>query len=797
MITTRLNPSLFLCGAALLVGCSTSPSSMDASTSMTTKTMSYSPQTDASVLQYVDPFIGTGGHGHTFPGAVVPFGMVQLSPDNVSKGWDWTAGYNYSDDELVGFSHTHLSGTGVGDLLDILVMPFRGDYSARRKAGNGFVISQYSHEKESASPGYYRVELEGEQVAAELTATERVGVHRYSFDETANGNENSNESSDQNNNKNNPAQILIDLGYAQNYDKSVATQLRVLDDHTVVGYRISTGWAKHQPVYFVAEFNQSFSHQLYIDGKPVDGQIIQGENSRISEIVLRFDDANTMPVEAKVGLSYVSIQGAKENLHAEAADLTFDQVKMQAEEKWAKQLNTFRVTDDHHDNKVKFYTALYHSFLAPQIFNDVNGAFYGADGSAHFNATLDKSDEKSHYERYSLFSLWDTFRALHPLLTISDSDKVNDMVKSMLGFYQETGVLPTWDLMSNETDVMIGYHAVPVIVDAYLKGLTDADPELIFAAVKASATQKRFGIDLYDEYGYIPSELEVEAVSKTLEYAFDDWAIAQLAKALGKDDEFAYFQKRAQSYQRLFDDSTGFMRGKTADGEWVKNFSPTHVEHRKTDYTEANAWQYTWYVPHDVEGLINGFGSEAAFVSKLDELFTTSSSMEGDVSPDISGLIGQYAHGNEPCHHVPYLYSFTNEKWKGEARIREIREAMYKTGPEGLSGNDDLGQMSAWYVFSALGFYPVNPASGDYVLGTPLFDKVEIALPDQKTFVITKQGESKQMESKQGENKQGKNKEDNNGENYVKSVQLNQAPLNNPQFSHKQLMNGGTLNFQF
>ena len=736
-----------LCALGGLSGCATSSVSSTQQASVSKATIMQ--VADEQLLQYADPFIGTGGHGHTFPGAVVPFGMVQLSPDNPSKGWDWTSGYNYSDNQLLGFSHTHLSGTGVGDLLDVLVMPFRGDYKNRRDNELKHVVSEYSHSDESASPGYYQVGLPQEQVNAELTATERTGVHRYTFS----GQED--------------AKVLIDLGYAQNYDKSVATFMRVIDDSTLVGYRISTGWSDYQPLYFVAQFNQPFAHQFYKEGEAQAGPFINAEKS---EVVLNFGDIADKALVAKVGISYVSIDGAKQNLAAEVADFDFDNTKRQAQALWAAQLGKFKVTDDNEQAKRKFYTALYHSFLAPQTFNDVNGSYFGADGSAH---------NSQQFKRYSLFSLWDTFRALHPLLTISNGERVNDMVSSMVAFYEETGLLPSWDLMANETDVMIGYHAVPVIVDAYFKGLTDVDPELLFQALKASAMQARFGIDLFAKYGYVPSDLEVEAVSKTLEYAFDDWAIARMAKALNKNADYAYFTQRAESYKTLFDKQTGFMRGKNQQGEWVKNFSPTHVDHRTTDYTEANAWQYTWFVPHDVEGLIELFGGEAPFLNKLDTLFSTDSFMEGDVSPDISGLIGQYAHGNEPVHHVPYMYSLTSQKWKGEQRIKEIRETMYRDNPDGLSGNDDVGQMSAWYVFSALGFYPLNPADGQYVLGTPQFDSVQIQLPNDKAFTI------KRVHSAE------------DAGDYVKEATLNGQPVNMNTISHSDLMQGGELIFTF
>lgn len=702
----------------------------------------------SDVLYYVDPFIGTGGHGHTFPGATVPFGMVQLSPDNLTKQrWDWTAGYHYSDETLIGFSHTHLSGTGIGDLLDILVMPFVSRYPQNTNNAVEHVYSSYQKDNEQASAGYYSVYLENEDIKAELTSTARVGVHRYTFG-----------------NKGTP-QLLIDLGYAQNYDKAIDTFFKVENETTLVGYRKSSGWAKFQPVYFVMEFSEKFDYQLFNNKQVVTGSELQAEKT---EAVLSFKQLHESKITVKVGISYASIEGARRNIAMEAPEFDFDKTKLAAEDAWRQQLSKIEVIDNDQVSKTKFYTALYHSFIAPHLFSDANGEYYGADGKTH------KADG---YNRYTLFSLWDTFRALHPLLTITNPELVDDLVKSMMAFYDEAGLLPTWDLMSNETDVMIGYHAVPVIVDAYLKGLTSVDPEKLFAASKKSAMQDRFGIDLFREYGYIPSELEVEAVSKTLEYAYDDWAIAQLAKALDKTEEYQYFAKRSQAYKTLFDKNVGFMRGKNQQGEWVENFSPTHVEHRKTDYTEANAWQYTWFVPHDVSGLIDLFGSEKTFINKLDALFSVSSVMEGDVSPDISGLIGQYAHGNEPGHHIPYLYAFTQEKWKGEAKIREIRESMYRAEPDGLAGNDDVGQMSSWYVLSALGFYPVNPADGRYVFGTPLFDEVTLNLKNGKKFTI----------------KQSNNTD----ENYVETTTLNYKKLERNFIKYSELMENGELLFSF
>jgi predicted alpha-1,2-mannosidase len=705
------------------------------------------------VLQYVDPLIGTGGHGHTFPGAVVPFGMVQLSPDNPSKGWDWTSGYHHSDNVLIGFSHTHLSGTGVGDLLDILLMPLQGDYEQQQSNEHKRPFALYDHADEQASPGFYQLNLPKLGVKAELSASERVGVHRYSYSNSQ------------------AAKLLLDLGYAQNYDKSVVTFLKVEDAYTISGYRMSTGWAKYQPLYFVATFNQPFAAQLYQDGKAVKGQLLQTEKG---QAVLDFGALPGQALVGKVALSYVSIDGAKANLAAEVPHFSFDRVKAEAAQRWAAQLGRFRVTDPDETAKTKFYTALYHSFLAPQLFSDADGRYLGADGAVH-QPILDGNQQQ--IPRYTLFSLWDTFRALHPLLTITDPSRVDPMMHSLLGFYDETGLLPTWDLMSNETDVMIGYHAVPVLADAYLKGLTSASAQRILQAAKASALQPRFGIDLFGRYGYVPSDLDVEAVSKTLEYAFDDHAIAKIALAAGAQADADYFANRAQAYRQLFDAGSGFFRGKTSQGAWVSPFNPIYVAHRSTDYTEANAWQYTFFVPHDVAGLIELYGGEAAFSAKLDQLFSMSSAMEGEVSPDITGLIGQYAHGNEPVHHVPYLYAFTRNKWQGEARIKQIRDSMYRAEPDGLAGNDDVGQMSAWYVFSALGFYPLNPVGGDFVLGTPQFAEVSLQLDHGRSLLISADP------AKPGE--------------YVSVVYWNGQPLAGQVLSYQQLMQGGTLHFTF
>ena len=712
-------------------------------------------------LLYVNPLIATGGHGHAFPGAVVPFGMVQLSPDNISQGWDWTGGYHYSANSTVGFSHTHLSGTGVGDMLDVLLLPFHGDYAAElAQAGNTHqaaraagtsnsawpqISRRYSHDDEVAQAGYYALGLAEDGIRAELTATERVGVHRYSFSQAK------------------AAQLLLDLGYAQNFDKPVAGYLRQIDPYTLVGYRFSTGWARLQPLHFVARFDKPFTLQLFQSGKAVAGQLLQAEHVAA---VLNFGALAGQQLQAAVALSYVSIDGAKANLAAEVPQLQFDTIKTQAHARWRAQLSRVQLSVDaetaatkaaaqyqhstgNQARLTKFYTALYHSALAPQLFSDVDGRYFAADGSirqteqvnhtpAERNGTGPASQRRS--QHYSLFSLWDTFRGLHPLLTITEPTRVDDMMQSLYRFYQANGLLPSWDLMSNETDVMIGYHAVPVLADAYFKGLTTLTARQLLDASLASARQRRFGIDLLARYGYVPSDLEVEAVSKTLEYAFDDHAIARLALAAGDEAVAGEFSARAAAYQQLFDRSSGFMRGKTAKGAWVTPFNPLYVDHRVTDYTEANAWQYSFFVPHQVDKLVQLYGGADAFVARLNQMFTMSSKMDGNVSPDITGLIGQYAHGNEPVHHVPYLFALAGAPADGERWIRQIRDTMYRALPDGLAGNDDLGQMSAWYVLSSFGFYPVNPVDDGYVRGVPEFRQLQLQLSDGKVLRIRTEG---------------------------------------------------------
>ncbi len=709
-----------------------------------------SAATDGSLARFIDPFIGTGGHGHTYPGAAFPYGMVQVSPDSGKQGWDWVAGYHHSDTTIAGFTHTHLSGTGIGDLCDILVMPLL--------AGAGMpgdIQSPFTHDKEKASAGYYSVELLGSSVRVELTATKRVGLHRYYFPRMAVSTQ--------------PG-VVVDLGHDLNGDHSTDTQLTIEGPTTLSGYRRSSGWAKDQVVYFVIRFsspimtfNLGTNSQSTAESRQVKDKQVKG----VFRFVLRPGD----PLLVKVGISCASIEGAHKNLERELPGWEFDEIRKDATEAWERKLQRARVQTPDADRKKIFYTALYHSMLAPTLFCDVDGTYRGADGQVH---------QTYGFLHHTVFSLWDTFRALHPLLTLIQPDKVDDLVQSMMAFSRESGLLPVWPLWGNETNTMIGYHAVPVIVDAISKGLTTVNRSEALEAMKKSATQQGRGLKYLtspDTKGYIPSDGDNESVSKTLEYAFDDWCIAQLAGKLDRAVDQRTFQARAGFYRNVFDSSTGFVRGRLADGSWRTPFSPLLADRTRSDFTEGNAWQYTWFAPHDVRGLIGLMGGADAFVKKLDELFDQQSQVEGaDASPDISGLIGQYAHGNEPSHHIAYLYAYAGAPWKTAERVRQITKTLYRTGPEGLCGNEDCGQMSAWYILSSIGFYPVNPADGNYVIGTPHFEKVTLDLGGGRILNVEASGLS-----------------DTNI--YVQGVTLNGKPVDRAWVSHSEIVTGGTLKF--
>ena len=717
------------------------------------KQMDSSTVEQESLVSHVNPFIGTGGHGHTFPGATLPFGMVQLSPDTHNRGWDWCSGYHYSDSSIMGFSHTHLSGTGRGDLMDILVMPGTGkvhwEPGSRENPDEGY-RSRFDHDDEKASPGYYEVFLKDYNIKASLTVTPRTGFHQYEFPSSEEGH------------------ILFDLTHGRPGDKEVAAYIDVKNDSLITGLRQSSGWAEHQYVYFAARFSKPFkSHHFHLDGALADSMIMA--KGTMVKGVFQFDTDEGETVGVKVGISAVSEEGALLNLDTENPEWDFEAVKTQAEKIWEEELGKLRVASDNTKNKEIFYTAAYHSYLAPYLFTDVDGKFRGVDQGIH---------TAEGFQRYTVFSLWDTFRATHPLFTLTQKEKVSIFIKSMLSHYQECGLLPEWSLVGNETHTMIGYHAVPVIADAYFKGIRDFDVDLAYEAMKNSAMQDHFGLDHFREYGYIPSELENKSVSKTLEYAYDDWCIAQMAKALGKQEDYRYFMDRVMTYTNVFDASVGFMRGRKADGSWITPFDPTYSSHSGYDFVEANAWQYTWFVPQDVEGLVNLMGGEEKFITKLDALFNTEIDIKGeDVSMDISGLIGQYAHGNEPSHHIAYLYNYAGQPWKTQERVHQICQKLYDNTPDGLSGNEDCGQMSAWFIFSAMGFYPVNPMGGIYVLGKPLFKTIVLDVGNGKLFSI------------EADNLSETNK-------YVQSATLNGTPLDRTWISHKELANGGELVFE-
>ncbi|WP_158797199.1 GH92 family glycosyl hydrolase [Pedobacter sp. L105] len=670
-----------------------------------------------NLTQYVDPIIGSSGHGHVFVGANVPFGAVQLGPINVFEGWDWCSGYHYSSNTIVGFTHTHLSGTGIGDLNDVLIMPATGtlhlNKGTKEDTENGY-LSTFSHDHEVTKAGYYSVVLDKYHIKAELTATERVGFHRYTFAP----------------NQDKP-HVMLDLGDGIGWDRPVDTYIKQVDPTTLVGYRYSAGWAKDQRLYFAIKLSQPIDHLVLYDSTVVVPGVA-GKAVRM-KAVLNFKSINKNVLQLKVGISPVSYENALANITAEAPGWSFDEIVAQSTSKWNKELSKIQIKGSDDVKKV-FYTAMYHTMIAPSIYNDANGDYLGTDKKVY---------HQPGFNNYTTFSLWDTYRAFHPLYTILHPDKVSDIVNTFLAIYKQQGLLPVWHLMGNETNTMIGYHAVPIIVDAYLKGFRNYDTALAYEAIKKSAMQQTDGIEYIQQLKYIPADKVGEAVAKGLEYAIDDYCIAQMAKAMHKMDDYAYFSKRAELYSNYFDPRVQFMRGKLADGSFRTPFDPIASVHRKDDYTEGNGWQYTWLVPQDPEGLIQLFGGEAGFTKKLDSLFTMKAVKEAGSSPDISGLVGQYAQGNEPDHHTPYLYAYAGQPWKTARVIRSITDSLYTSKPDGLCGNEDLGQMSSWYVFSAMGFYPVNPANGNYVIGSPQVDDAVIHVSATKTFEIKAEGNSK------------------------------------------------------
>ena len=708
-------------------------------------------ETRGDILRYVDPMIGADFHGHVFVGANVPFGGVQVGPSNFDQGWDWCSGYHYSDSIVRGFSQLHLSGTGCSDLGDVLVMPAIGkrqtDVGKVKDIVNGYA-SKYRHATEEVSPGYYKVVLEKYAIKVELTATERVAFHRYTFPESKD------------------ARIIIDLGEGNGNDKPVKTCLRKINETTFEGYRYSKGWANDQREYFTLEINKPVKHfALYVDGKQVDGDEAEG---KIVKGFLEFETGQEEVVLMKIGMSPVSMAGGLKNMKAEVADWDFDGVLSSAQDKWRKVLSTITIKTNDVAKKRTFYTALYHSMFAPNLFCDVDGTYRGADYKVY---------ENPGYKTYTVFSLWDTYRAAHPLFTLTAPERVSDMVNTLLAIYKEQGKLPVWHLRGSETNCMVGYSAVPVVVDACLKGFEGIDVNLAYEAVKTTATGDfEPGVKDLMERGYIPADKMKESVARSMEYAISDWAIAQLAKKLGKEADYNYFMKRSNAFKEYFDKDTKFMRGKLMNGQWRTPFDPVSAKHRDNDYCEGNAWQYIWLVPQNPEGLIDLMGGEEPFTKKLDELFSMSSELEKGASSDISGMIGQYAHGNEPSHATAYLYAYAGEHYKTAKLIHQINTTLYTDKKDGITGNEDCGQMSAWYIFSSMGFYSVNPASGMYVFGSPLFEEVSISLPANKQFVVKADGVS-----------------DSNC--YIQSVTLNGKPYTKSYITHKDIVAGGELVF--
>ncbi|MBN2279095.1 MAG: GH92 family glycosyl hydrolase [Candidatus Marinimicrobia bacterium] len=694
---------------------------------------------------FVDPFIGTDAHGHTFPGATVPFGMVQLSPDTDTEGWDWCSGYHSSDKSIMGFSHKHLSGTGASDYGDILFMPTVGGIKFHPGPKDDPQLgyrSSFSHKQEASSPGYYKVHLRDYDIDVELTATVRTGFHRYTYPKSEQSN------------------IIIDLESGI-HDRPIRAYMKIVGDNEIHGYRESTGWAAHQRIYFAAKFSKTIeSFGFQVDGKEA-GKVSEVSGRNIVGYVSFKTEANEK-VDVKVGISAVDLDGAMKNLVAESLDKNFEQVKQEADDLWNQYLSALEI-EGTEEVKTKFYTALYHSVIAPNVFMDIDHRYRGMDGKIH---------RSEGFTNYTVFSLWDTFRATHPLFTILYPDRVNDMMHSFLKKYEQSGLLPVWELDANETNCMIGYNALPVIADAYIKGIRDYDVEKLYEAMKTSAMQNIRGSDVYRQYSFIPSDIEIESVSKTLEYAYGDWCIAMMAKAMGKTEDYDDYIRRAQFYQNVFDDQTKFMRPKQ-NGRFEPFFNPKAVS---GDYTEANAWQYSFFVPQDLTNLIRIYGGSDSIDKKLDQMFNEKSDLAGNHQADITGLIGQYAHGNEPSHHMAYLYNYIGKPWKSQKILRQIMEELYTTGRDGICGNEDCGQMSSWYVLSSIGFYPVTPGTDVYVIGSPEVKNAKIKVPSGKIFEIDVLNQS--------------------GENiYIKDISLNGRKLQRSYITHAEILAGGKLVF--
>ena len=705
---------------------------------------SCSPQRNEKqdLAQYVNPFIGTGGHGHTYPGAIAPFGMIQNSPDTRMDSWDGCSGYHISDSTILGFSLTHLTGTGCNDYGDFRFAPVTGKTSCNSKEYS----SSFKHENETAKAGYYSVILDKYNTKVELTAGERVAMQRYTFPQT------------------NDAHIIVELQESNTSAETIHESFITIEsDNAISGFRRTGQWASNQYLYFYAEFSKPFV------GYGICSDNIEHPNMKHAEgkdlqAWLDFDASDGNPIVMRVATSAVDVEGAKKNLVAEVQDFDFDALAQKTYQQWNDELNRINInTVVNADDKDVFYTSLYHCFVVPNLFSDVDGRY-----RAH-----DKKVYQSESPRYTIFSLWDTFRTEHPLLTLIQRERSIDIINTFINNYETGGLLPVWELAANETNCMIGYHAIPVIADAYFCGLEGIDYEKALEAMVKSARADQFGLSCYKEYGFIPSNCEGESVSKTLEYAYDDWCIARLAEALGKDDIAKEFYQRAQYYKNLYDPSTKFFRGKR-NGCFVTPFDPTQVNFM---LTEANTWQYNFFVPQDLNTHIEMMGGTIAYTRKLNELFNSSSELSGRVQSDITGLIGQYAHGNEPSHHMAYIYNYLGRPSQTQKFVNKIMYELYTNQADGLCGNEDCGQMSAWYVMSAMGFYPVTPASGYYVIGVPHFEEMVINLENGKTFTVVANNLSR-------------------GNCYIESVKLNGKPLKRSYIYFDEVHNGGKLEFE-
>lgn len=695
---------------------------------------------------YVDPYIGSGGHGHVFVGASVPFGAIQAGPQNIHKGWDWCSGYHHSDSIVIGFAHTHLSGTGCTDLGDVQIMPYTGELRSKRGEQNdiaGSCSSYYSHDNESVSPGYYSLAMDN-GVRIEMTASTRTALHRITYPE-AEGH-----------------RLLVNLEEG-NGDAAYDTYIRQTDAHTVEGYRFSKGWGPHKVFFTLTADKPIRSVALFDADTPADGSEIRCKGAKA---VLTFDDERQVLV--KVALSSVSCDNALENLRAEIPGWDFRAVHAEAVRRWNAELAAIDIeTEDETARKI-FYTAMYHAFIAPTTYCDVNGEFRGHD---------DKVIRAEGWTNYSTFSLWDTYRALHPLFTLIRQDRLPDIINSMLSIHDQQSKLPIWALPGAETNTMPGYSAVPVISDAILKGIGGFDTDRAYRAMKASTTYPlQDAVPYVLEKGFIPDDKVANATSIAMEYAVGDWGVAQVARKLGNSDDYEEYLKRGMYYANYFDRSIRFIRPKLGNGKWLTPYDPFESIHGVGHFCEGNGWQYTFFVPQHPEGLIDLMGGDAPFTAKLDEFFTAEGDMGKEASIDISGLIGMYAHGNEPSHHIVYLYPYAGQQWKTAEKVRYIQREFYTAAPDGIIGNEDCGQMSAWHILSALGFYQVNPSNGVFVFGSPLFDRATLRLPDGKTFEIL------------AENDPAKNI-------YIQSVRLNGQPYEKSYITYDDIMAGGTLTF--